>query len=149
MRAILILILGAVALFALWVRFAPARAERWHTDPWNAVTGRLGGVALRPGGDIESPVYDMTPQALLTQLDAVAMTTPRTIRLAGSVEEGRITYETRSKLWQFPDYTTVEAIPAEGGAALIMDARLRFGKGDMGVNRARVEHWLRQLEGRS
>jgi len=57
------------------------------------------------------------------------------------VGAGRITYVTRSRLWGFPDYTTVQVIPGAAGATLALHARARFGQSDVGVNRARVERW--------
>ena len=78
---------------------------------------------------------------LLARLDAVALATPRTTRLAGSVEEGRITWVTRSAAWGFPDFTTAEA----GADGLAVEARSRFGQSDMGVNAARLTDWLLQL----
>lgn len=69
------------------------------------------------------------------------MTTPRTLRLAGSVAEGRITWETRSLFWGFPDYATAEVRPD----GLYNYARLRFGSSDFGVNAARLQDWLSRL----
>lgn len=146
MKTVLILILLAVCGFALWVRHAPVDPARWHGDPGDAPAGRAGGFALRPGGDAEPPVIAGSAQALLARLDAIARATPRTRLIAGSLQEGRLTYETRSRFWAFPDYTTVAAMPVEGGAMPLIDARLRFGKSDMGVNRARVADWLAQLD---
>jgi hypothetical protein len=48
-------------------------------------------------------------RAALARLDEIALATPRTTRLAGSPDEGRITWITRSALWGFPDYTTAQA----------------------------------------
>jgi uncharacterized protein (DUF1499 family) len=79
--------------------------------------------------------------ALLAALDAVALATPRTTRLAGSPAESRITWVTRSALWGFPDYTTAEA----GLEGVAIRARLRFGQGDMGVNAARLRDWFSRL----
>jgi uncharacterized protein (DUF1499 family) len=61
--------------------------------------------------------------------------------LAGSVEEGRMTWVARSALWGFPDYITAEA----GPKGLAVWSRLRFGRSDLGVNRARLEDWLARL----
>lgn len=146
MRIIFTLILLAICGFALWVRHAPTQPARWHTDPADAPTGRMGGFTLRPGGDAEGPVLSLDAQSLLTRLDAIARATPRTRLIAGSVEEGRLTYETRSKFWGFPDYTTIAAAKVPGGVTPLINARLRFGKGDMGVNRARVQDWLSKLD---
>ncbi|MWD26122.1 DUF1499 domain-containing protein [Aquicoccus sp. SCR17] len=125
---IVVLVLG----FGAYVRLAPSDPERWHV-PLNVTEDRdLPGGAERvlPGeGD------------RLADLDRIARATPRTERLAGSVEEGRLTYITRTNLWGFPDYTTAERKDGD----LMLHARLRFGRGDMGVNRARLDSWIRQL----
>jgi uncharacterized protein (DUF1499 family) len=81
----------------------------------------------------------------LAAVDRVAMAEPRTVRLAGSPDEGRITYVSRSRVFGFPDYTTVSAIADEGGTRLVIHARLRFGQSDMGANAARVGRWLAAL----
>lgn len=70
---------------------------------------------------------------------------PRTKRLVGTPSEGQVTYITRSKTIGFPDFTTVKAIPGPDGTRLAVFARLRFGREDFGVNRARVEGWLEAL----
>jgi uncharacterized protein (DUF1499 family) len=77
----------------------------------------------------------------LARLDEIALETPRTSRLAGSAEDGRVTYVTRSRVFGFPDYTTAEVVDGQ----LRVFGRLRFGGSDMGVNRARIESWLAQL----
>lgn len=139
-----LIILGLLAL----VRLSPTDPAQWHTDPRLAPVGQPGGVAVLPdGGDLTSPRTTETPQAALARFDAIAMATPRTKRIAGDVDSGKITYETRSLVWGFPDYTTVLAEVAEGGTVLVIHARLRFGKADLGVNRARVERWLAAWQG--
>ena len=74
-------------------------------------------------------------------MDVIIRATPRTSVLAGSVAEGRVTYITRSLVWNFPDYTTVQ----QKGDYLLIFARLRFGGSDLGVNRKRVSRWLDQM----
>ena len=81
--------------------------------------------------------------AALARVDAAARALPRTRVLAGSVNEGRITYVTRSKVIGFPDYTTVE----HSDGLLRMHARLRFGRSDLGVNAERLRHLLTAAEG--
>lgn len=133
-------LLAALVVFAGYVRLAPSDPARWHVaplsdGPWGVVVPAEGSASLR----LESA----DARELLARLDAVALATPRTTRLAGSVEEGRITWVTRSALWGFPDYTTAEVRPD----GLYLHARLRFGRGDMGVNAARLETWRRALVG--
>lgn len=143
---LLIAILGLMA----YVRFAPTDPARWNVDiakakgvDWTGVPTAAGEVAVLPNGALG--VLTATPdqaRATLARLDAVALATPRTIRLAGSATEGRITWETRSKLWAFPDYTTAQI--TDTGAIQIF-ARQRFGSQDMGVNAARLKDWLGRL----
>ena len=127
-------IIGLVALvaaFALYVRLAPSDPARWHKAPPDLPLGDSAGlnsfVAVREGD-----------RAILERLIQFVEATPRTERLAGSVDERLITFITRTRLCGFPDYTTIRL----EGETLTVYGRARFGKGDMGVNRARVEGWL-------
>jgi uncharacterized protein (DUF1499 family) len=130
-------LLAALVAFAAYVRLAPSDPARWHVapvaeTPVGEVVAGEGDASLRLAGD--GPV-------LLARLDAVALATPRTVRLAGSVAEGRITWVSRSSLWGFPDYITAQV--REDGVQVY--ARLRFGGSDMGVNAARLRDWLARL----
>jgi uncharacterized protein (DUF1499 family) len=117
----------------VYVRLAPSDPQRWHV----AVSGEedvdFAGGAIRvmvtgPGG--------------LTAADAYMRSLPRTEVLAGSPDEGRLTYVTRSRVFGFPDYTTVEY----RNGRLLAHARLRFGQSDMGVNRERLEGLVAALQ---
>jgi hypothetical protein len=127
----IICLVGLIAAFALYVRLAPSDPARWHKAPPDLPVGDSAGlnsfVAVR-GGDRE----------ILERLIQIAEANPRTERLAGSADEGMITLISRSRLWGFPDYTTIRL----EGQTLTVYGRARFGQGDMGVNRARVEGWL-------
>lgn len=130
--------------FGLYVRLAPSDPARWHVSPTAAA--RDDCTVEQGRGDAR--VTCQRPQnatQLLARLDEIAMATPRTTRLAGSPDEGRITWITRSRLWGFPDYITAEAGPAATGATVTLHARLRFGSSDMGVNAARLRDWLSRL----
>ncbi len=129
------LILGVVGLvFALgaYIRLAPSDPADWHIAPQAESNQDLQGGVLR--------VVETGPEGL-ARLDAVARNAPRTSVLAGSVGEGRITYITRTKIIGFPDYTTVQ----QDGDVLRIHGRLRFGRKDFGVNKARVDGWLSQM----
>ncbi|SLN18245.1 DUF1499 domain-containing protein [Roseisalinus antarcticus] len=149
MRTIIfVLVLLAVAGLA-YIRLAPSDPERWHVDPSASSAPGRGGWKVAPeGGNQAAPVWAADPAEVLAAVDAVAMATPRTTRLAGSVADGRISYVTRTRIMGFPDYTTVTARSAPGGATLTMLARQRFGSDDLGVNRARLEGWLAALSDR-
>ena len=127
---VLRIVIAAAVLLALYVRFAPSDAGRFH------VSG-----AVQSDADLEGGVKRIIPGVTLAELDQIAQQTPRTKVLAGSVYDGMITYVTRSRLIGFPDYTTVEA---KDGMVTVF-ARLRFGRSDLGVNRRRVEGWIKAL----
>lgn len=122
-------VVAAVVVFGVWVRLAPSDPGRWHVMPDRVENRDFDGGVMR--------VVETGPEGL-ARFDAVARGWPRTQALAGSVEEGMVSYVTRSALWGFPDYTTAR----QAGERLEIYARLRFGRGDMGVNRKRVEAWL-------
>lgn len=131
LKGALIGLIALIAAFALFVRLAPSDPARWHKAPPDLPVGDSAGensfVAVRMG-DV----------AILERLIQIAAATPRTTRFAGSAGEGLITFITRTRLWGFPDYTTIRL----EGDKLTVYGRARFGQGDMGVNRARVETWL-------
>ncbi|MCF8484851.1 MAG: DUF1499 domain-containing protein [Rhodobacteraceae bacterium] len=136
-----IAVLGAMA----YVRLAPTNTAQWHSapapslwdqsSPWDQVVPLTGAASLRLSDQKGAPT------ALLAKIDAIAMATPRTTRLAGSVGDGMITWQTRSALWGFPDFTTAEVRPD----GLYLYARLRFGTEDLGVNAKRLTAWLAAL----
>ena len=124
--AILIVVAGALA----YVRLAPSDPARWHEIPEEITYRDLeGGAMRRVDGD-------------LAALDTIIRDTPRTRVLAGSLEEGMVTYVTRSRVFGFPDYTTVR----QAGETLEIYGRLRFGSSDLGVNAARIDRWLERLQ---
>ena len=123
-----LIVIGVVGLMA-YVRFAPSETARWHVPVEASADKDMAGGAVRiiPGGADE-----------MTRLDVAMQALPRTEVLAGSAAEGRVTYVTRSKWMGFPDYTTLEG----RGDQIAVFARLRFGKSDVGVNKARLEKVL-------
>lgn len=141
---LLVLLLAAAMAF---VRLAPNDPARWQVDPVaQGVAGLANGWLIRPAsGDAAAPVYPETPAALALAIDRVARAWPRTRLFAGSVAAGAMTYITRSRFWGFPDFTSVKVLPAPGGASFAAFARARFGRGDFGVNRARLEAWRAAL----
>ncbi|MDJ0629877.1 MAG: DUF1499 domain-containing protein [Rhodobacter sp.] len=136
----LVLILAVLGLAGLaYIRLAPSDPVRWHIDPRTAADPGQRGVLVRH--DVPLP-----PSAALARFDGIVRSTPRTRVLAGTPEDGQITYVVRSKWLGFPDYVTVRAVETDGAAALVILSRLRFGLSDLGVNRARLDGWLDALD---
>ncbi|WP_395539888.1 DUF1499 domain-containing protein [Neotabrizicola sp. sgz301269] len=141
-------ILATVVLLAAggagYIRFAPSDPALWHVSPPEALFRDLPSdrvQALEGAAVLRISSQRGGTEDLLARLDAIALATARTTRLAGSPATDRITWITRSALWGFPDYTTAEAHPD----GLRLYARLRFGRSDFGVNAARLTDWLSRL----
>ena len=142
-----ILGLGILALlgFAAWVRLAPSDPAAWHVDPETVTDrGARNSYLLAAGGDAAPLEVPLPPDQVAARLEAIALSTPRTTRLAGQGDF--VTYITRSAAFSFPDYTSVRILPTATGSQVLIFARSRFGDSDLGVNRARVESWLARLD---
>lgn len=129
--------LALIALSGLiYIRAAPLDPEIWHRSDFapGATENTFG--AVRPvQGD---------PQAALGALADIVMATPRTRAFAGSVDEGHVSFVTRSLIFGFPDVTNIWLAPdglhIHGGAV--------YGRSDLGVNRARLTGWLETFDQR-
>ncbi len=145
----LIIAFGVIAALGLlaYIRLAPSDPAIWHVSPLTAVEIGQGSCAASietlTGGARAACLSTDTPETLLSRLDQLALASPRTARLAGTPQSGRITWMTRSALIGFPDYTTAEATITPSGTRLDIYARLRFGREDFGVNAARLTAWLK------
>ncbi|RLJ41563.1 uncharacterized protein DUF1499 [Litoreibacter meonggei] len=142
--ALILLVISAAAV----VRLRPITPEAWHVDPEAVASkGEAGHFAVTKDGDIEPYVVQGTMSQIADALQARIEATPGTTLLAGDLKEGFATYITRSKLWGFPDVTNIKLEPMGDQTVVHMAARLVYGKADLGVNEARVRHWLGAVKG--
>lgn len=146
-RILLLVVLGIVAA-GLFVRFAPITPETWHVDPLTAaVPEKDNHFLLRPeGGDGPAPVFAADPAAVAAAIQEVISETSGAALIAGSPKAGHMTAVVRSRLVGFPDFVTMKLVETEGGTALTIFSRSKYGYSDMGVNKSRVEAWLEALE---
>ena len=137
----------ALAAFAAYVRFAGDDPQVWHVDPTTAKErGALNDFIVTPDGadaDIASPVFAMAPNALMARFRELALSRPRTTILGE--RDGFATFVQRTKLMAYPDYISVRAVEAEGGSALYIYSRSRYGRSDLGVNKKRLLAWLDKI----
>jgi uncharacterized protein (DUF1499 family) len=99
----------------------------------------------------ESPIFPVAPRALMQAVKGLATEQPRTALVRGDAGNGQAEFVARSRVFRFPDRITVGvfAVPGAGErSALAIWSRAVYGRRDFGVNRARVERWLRLLEER-
>ena len=141
-------IIAALGLLA-YIRLAPSDPAVWHISPATAAAAGQGAcvdaiTTQRNGARVACLSADK-PETLLSRLDQIALASPRTTRLAGTPQSGRITWVTRTALMGFPDYTTAEANQSANGTRLDIYARQRFGASDLGVNAARLTAWLKDF----
>lgn len=139
---------GVVAALGVlaYIRLAPSDPAVWHVSPVTAAEAGQGAcvdsIATLINGARVACLSTDAPETLLSRLDQTALATPRTTRLAGTPQTGRITWITRSLLMGYPDYTTAQVTQTPTGARLDIYARQRFGASDLGVNTARLKDWL-------
>lgn len=148
MKVALYILAGLIVGFILWVRVAKDDPVVWHIDPTDVVKGgKPNQYLLLPTGDkSKSPVFAISATELASAFDNMALAQPRVIRLAGNVDNLWITYVQRSGWMRFPDYISVKFIDnPDGTASLAIYSRSRFGRSDLGVNRARIKMWIKAL----
>lgn len=141
---ILILAIAFVGL-QLYVRFSPNAPEDWHLEP--AEVDHPGRAGLRLIGR-DAPRFGADPDTVLQTFSDIALEEPRTRLLDGSLDEGMMTFVSRSRFWGFPDMITAMAVDEGAETKLSLVARARFGKSDMGVNEERLNRWLQDLQHR-
>ena len=140
-----------------WMFYTVSKVEHdvalWHVDPLTAPqTLKPHSYRMAPPAltnmpvDILSPVYSANPTLMAKAFDDFVMRQSKTIRLAGSPEEGWMTYVQRTPALNFPDYISVKFIDLNGGKSTIaIYSRSRYGYSDQGVNEARVNTWVGTL----
>ena len=140
-------VLAVAVLFLAYVRLAGHDPKRWHVDPLTAQKPRKpNSFFLRENAKAQSKTYAVSAAELAAAFERIALAAPRTEKLAGSVDEGWVTYVSRTNLLRYPDYISVRFLDVEGGSQLAIFSRSRYGYSDRGVNKARVQGWLKRLD---
>jgi uncharacterized protein (DUF1499 family) len=97
--------------------------------------------------DGAAPVFDIPIQQLQMAWDQMLAEQPRLQVLRREVTNMQIDYVQRTRFLRFPDLITVRFVPVDDThSTLAIFSRSVYGKGDMGVNRTRVEEWLARLQ---
>ncbi len=95
--------------------------------------------------DAEAPVFALPAEALRDALHAALTAEPD---LSDPIPESGLSerYVQRTLIMRFPDTIAVRYIPVtDKTSTLAVYSRSLLGKDDRGVNRERVERWLRRL----
>ena len=136
MRLIIILALLLLGQWA-YMRFAPASPAKFH----RTLDVSTAGDTEYWEGYLAARQIAGAPETVLSALQDIALGTERTVLFAGSLDEGMLTFQTRTKVLGIPDYTTITI----QDDLVVIYARLRFSYYDQGVNKARVLTWLDAL----
>jgi uncharacterized protein (DUF1499 family) len=97
--------------------------------------------------DEASPTFPVDPARLRDRWMEMAGAEPR-VRLVDTEKDRlHLAYIQHSFFFRFPDIITVEFLPTGNGrSTLALLSRSRYGKGDFGVNAARVGAWIAKLK---
>jgi uncharacterized protein (DUF1499 family) len=157
---IAILLLAVIAA-GLGVRLYMDRAAESRLRPGEDVAlAELRGVPSRNAFLACPPDYCRSPDAVASPIFAVSAdrlyweflrlvtSEPRVAILADEPQRRRIALIQRSALFRFPDIVVAEIVAhAPDRAGIAIYSRARYGRYDFGVNRRRIEGWLKRLRG--
>lgn len=91
--------------------------------------------------------YPIDVGALTDAFRTMALSQPRVIIAREDEGSRQFDFVQRSALFKFPDTITVQFFDrGEGKSGLAVYSRSSVGIGDMGVNKKRIESWLRTLD---
>ena len=146
----IILVVGAFYVRAVTAGHDPAI---WHVDPLTIErptspnTYYVAPQAMVEATvDLEAPIYTAPAAVMAQAFDDYVLTQPNIVLLQKSSDTLFTTYVQRTPTLKMPDYITVKFIDlGEGRSTLAIYSRSRYGYGDMGVNKARVELWLQSM----
>lgn len=94
-----------------------------------------------------SSTYRLSAAKLASQFVHWIQQQPRVRLVASDLATMQYTFIQRSKIFRFPDYIYLQFIPlSDETATLAIYSRSKYGYSDMGVNRKRVQSWLRHLK---
>ncbi len=93
-----------------------------------------------------SPVFDVSRDKLEQAWLALRFTLPRTRQVAHDKELHQYLYIQRSKMFHFPDYVFLRFVAlADNKSSIMMYSYSRYGHYDFGVNKNRLQQWLKLL----
>ncbi len=92
--------------------------------------------------DIAAPVIDRPFGDVFLAVQDSVVHEPKLEQVDADAGQGTLRFVQRSNLLGFPDTINVKVVPtADGKTAVLIYSRSQLGKGDMGVNLARVKRW--------
>lgn len=94
----------------------------------------------------ESPVFNVNITKLANAWEALIKKQQRLQTIDEDPEKHLYNYVQRTRLFRFPDFITVQLIAIDANHSTIaIFSRAKYGYSDFGVNRRRVQCWLKLL----
>ena len=98
------------------------------------------------GTDGISPIFNVPVARLRDAIRVIEVNDPDVFPLARDEAKIQDRFLARTRLMRFPDTISVRFIDLGGGrSTLALHSRSQLGRSDFGVNKARLEDWIRQL----
>jgi uncharacterized protein (DUF1499 family) len=157
-RKILLLMLTAAllagtAFLAVWPRLGPADLGDVDFATLQRRNTPNDALACLPehcvaSADVAAPIIQRPlGEVFLVVRDAV-MREPGLEQVGADAAEGTLRFVQRSRIMGFPDTINVKVVPTADGAAsaVLIYSRSKLGRGDMGVNLARIQRWIGLIE---
>ena len=141
---IVILIAALAVAAAVYIRMAPLDAEALHVDPADVTPLASPNYALMVG--TTGHFIQAEPSDVGARIAAVAAADGAQV-LAGSPEEGHVTYVIRSRIMGFPDIVSLRWQAQDGGTQLDIFARAIYGYSDFGTNTRLAHRWSQAARG--
>jgi len=147
-----VVLLGYLGIFM--ISTAPHEPDVWHVDPLIVESSETpNSYRMAPEGltekriDIISPIYSENALTIAQAFDEFALRQRSTVRIAGFPAELMMTYVQRTERLKFPDYISIKFIDlGDNTSTIAVYSRSRYGYADQGVNKARVDRWVKTLE---
>jgi uncharacterized protein (DUF1499 family) len=100
--------------------------------------------------DGAAPVFNLPADQLQGDWELMIVDQPRVQEVRRDLTAMQVDYVQRSRLFRFPDLITVRFIPVDDTHSTVaIYSRSIYGKGDMGVNHARIDDWLAKLKAKA
>lgn len=95
----------------------------------------------------QNQAYDLPADELRSRVEAIITRSPRVTHVNTDDALQQLDYIQRTPMMQYPDLITIRIAPlTDGTSTLYVYSRSVYGYGDGGVNQARIEAWLDELE---
>jgi hypothetical protein len=148
---------AAGAFFAIgpervWQRFGPADLGDVDFATLQRRETPNDALACRPefcaaNSDLEAPLFARPVPEMFSVVEAAVAGEHDLQKTAQDESQGTLRYVQRSRLMRYPDTINVKvAATPDGGSAVLIYSRSQIGRSDLGVNRARIERWIKLIE---